>query len=149
MSHPILKLSWLWLLLAFTQFGCSDLIDKPQSKADATEASVESVLASGRLFSVALEWNTPLVAEDYLDATLRFTEPNGAPAEEISAVEFIPEMPSMGHGTVMDEQTVTATGVGVFHIAKIYLIMGGEWVITVKAKINGKADTALITVQVP
>lgn len=110
-------------------------------------AGVES--KNGR-FVVLLEWQTPLEAEAYLKANLTFADASRKLPASVADVSFEPWMPSMGHGTAMDDQTITkdAASPHIFAVNDAYLIMGGEWEIKVTATVNGVPDTAYVAARV-
>lgn len=97
-------------------------------------------------FVVVLAWQSELLAEEYLNAKLTFADSLRLLPLTVTDVAFEPWMPSMGHGTTMDDQRVSedAEAANVFLVKDAYLIMGGEWEIRVTATVNGVRDVALI-----
>ncbi len=135
-------------LLTANFLGCGKSPEKTPERHVARELGGKS-LSSQELFAATLVWTeTPVKAETYVQAILSFYGKDGATAESISDVEFIPTMPSMGHGTAMDEQVVQYGSSGAVTIDKVYLIMGGSWEIKVKATVNGATDTVTFKVDV-
>jgi hypothetical protein len=117
----------------------------------AAVAAAEPGLAKDGHFRVSLTWLTELKAETYLQAKLRFSVPSGAAVTEVKDLKFDPWMPSMGHGTVTDEQTLTleAGQADTILVDRVYFIMGGAWDVRLDATVNGQADSATLSVEVP
>lgn len=101
-------------------------------------------------FVVLLEWQSELKAEEYLNAKLTFADGSRLQPQTVTDVAFEPWMPSMGHGTAMDDQTVSgdSESANVFLVKDAYLIMGGEWEIKVTATVNGVKDVARVEARV-
>lgn len=126
---------------------------EPPKNEDGDEPIIGADLgvgSKGGQFVVVLEWQTPLEAEEYLSARLTFADAVRKQPASVADVAFEPWMPSMGHGTAMDDQTITADAASpyIFAVSDAYLIMGGEWEIKVTATVNGVRDTAYVAARV-
>ncbi len=135
--------------------GCGSLASKP-SKQGLDRPTVENTASDGSVtasqggFTARLTWHDGLIAsERYLTAKVVFLSGSGSAATEVQDVTFIPTMPSMGHGTAMDEQSIAGAEKGVVTVENVYLIMGGTWDIAVTATVDGKRDTVHFKVEVP
>ena len=111
----------------------------------------EGIAAKQGKFVVKLDWLSGPKSEDFVKARLTFATTQRAVPSTVSDVVFNPQMPSMGHGTSMDDQTIAAdeSSTNVFIVDGIWFIMGGPWEILVTAKVDGISDTAAIPVDVP
>ena len=118
-------------------------------------ASKPGLVSEQAAFYVAPQWSDNLKAG--VDATnsveLSFTTgPERTPAESVTVESFDPRMPSMGnHGTNKTKQSLrqTDTGKNTWIVEGLVFTMGGEageWVVTIEATVNGKADTIKIPV---
>lgn len=88
-------------------------------------------------FDVSLTFASP-PAEGLVDVTIRVMSMG---AEVTGAtVEFVPTMPSMGHGT--DPVVVTEVGGGDYAGADVNFLMGGVWQIDVVVTSGATTDTA-------
>jgi hypothetical protein len=110
----------------------------------------EGVLSRAGHFAVKIEWPAGAKAEEYIKARLTFATGARLKPASVTGIVFDPQMPSMGHGTVTDDQVLTSVGDSgyEFQVAGVYFIMGGPWEIDVTAIVNGQMDTAAVPVEV-
>lgn len=108
-------------------------------------------LSTNHSFIAKLDWIKGPVAQADSHATLTFVTSSGLAPSTVTDVVFNPQMPSMGHGTAMDDQVirVDATKPYIFDVNGIYFIMGGSWVVHVTATVDGQRDVADFSAVVP
>jgi hypothetical protein len=158
--------------LAFTAFSCGKISDgnqktpdpkEPEPKAPETELILdddkpetilkegEGQVSKGGKFIVKLEWLSDAKAERFVKARLTFATPQRTKASSVSAIIFDPQMVSMGHGTSVKDQVISAEANSkhILTVDKVYFIMGGPWEIRVTAEVDGAIDTATINVDIP
>jgi hypothetical protein len=145
-------LSWSKIgFLALLSLGCGQ--EKRKETPHVSPAGLTlngGVVARQGGFTARLTWlSGDVKSEHYLTALVTFYSPTGVLASQVSGVEFVPTMPSMGHGTAMDEQVIRVTGPSEVTVEKAYLIMGGAWDIAVSATVDGVRDTVHFKVEVP
>lgn len=118
-----------------------------QGEADLLRAGY--TYSGNKEFAVRWQWLSEVRAQQLIDARMSFVDANGLAASSISGVTVEPWMPSMGHGTAMDDQVISQEDNATFLVKGIYLIMGGPWEIKINAALGQRRDTALIAVRVP
>lgn len=152
MKHHILVALSLLLWLGSCGTEKKNTRTKPSPNlplAKETTLAPGAVWTASKRASIKMNWNGAILAEQFLSGTLTFYDDQAQAASIVENIEFIPDMPSMGHGTDMEDQKYETVSPGVVKITGIYLIMGGPWRITIKAKINGKDEVAEMEIDVP
>ena len=137
--------------------SCGDLKTQKRNTTDESSRQSDAIMAAGRslskngIFAAKVEWLTGPIAEDYSKARLTFLTPTNRAPDTVSDIQFTPFMPSMGHGTLVKEQKITAEAgsPNIFQVDKIYFVMGGPWEIRLTATVDGRKDLAVIPVKVP
>lgn len=119
-------------------------------KIDGLDLS-KTILSNDGHWRVAVTWNTGPVfsprpqIENKLQ--LLFVTPNGAAVDSVKDVDFIPYMPNMGHG-LNSKQRIVIGEIGAVAVSELWFNMAGPWQITVKATVDGVADTAVFNADV-
>ena len=110
----------------------------------------EGVLAEGGNWVVALNWRA-LKHSDYIQADLVFATKDRLRPISIRDLKIDPQMPTMGHGTVTEDQTYhqSPDAPWLWRVDGIFLVMAGPWIIHVDAVVDDVKDSALVPVQVP
>jgi|GEM_PF-1390045 len=87
-------------------------------------------------------WCDQPTAEQFVRARLQIFDVAGVADQLV----VDPQMPSMGHGTYVDEQVVAVVdaAVGIVDVSGIYFIMGGDW--DVYVSISGERFTVPVVV---
>ncbi len=139
--------SFLIILTLIGLMGCGEE-KKPTPPVDVQKIS--TVPSKKSQFKVNLTWEKGPVADKFSTAKLLFFDKNDASLKGVKMISFVPDMPSHGHGTSMDDQKiVSGKEPNEIRVENVFFVMGGPWVITVTAEINGQTDTAEVSVDVP
>lgn len=115
----------------------------PQKESgEAAGIAEKYTLSQAKVFGIKWTWVGEPKAEVPAHASLTFATPDGAPPASVAEIVIDPWMPSMGHGTYTDDQTIAPVpGMpGAYLVDGLYFIMGGPWEIRVSAVVNGVKD---------
>ena len=139
----------IFVLFSLAAFAVS--CGSKMKNEDSVQKLENGIESQNKKFIAKLEWLSPLKASEYLDARLTVSTMNHAAPAAVAVSKFDPQMPSMGHGTAVDEQTITQDPVNaaVFNILKVFFIMGGPWEIYVTVKVDEIEDVVTIPVDIP
>ncbi len=144
-SRGILFSGLLGGLVAVTGGACSKQGDDPKPN---DQASFD--LDPNRKITLSLTWTANLVAENFLNAKLKFAVSDQSKVEKVTISKFKPWMPTMGHGTYTDKQKVIVSpeDPSVLTVENVYFTMGGPWEIEVGATVDGLPYDSKIPVTV-
>jgi hypothetical protein len=117
----------------------------PRAKIDGLDLA-QTVLSKDGHWRMKITWlNGPHVNEDQPienKVQLFFVTPSGAMVDTVKDLSVIPFMPSMGHGIGNRKPIITVGDLGIAEVRGLWL-MAGDWEFTVKATVDGVADTAV------
>ena len=105
---------------------------------------------SNGAFLVKVDWTSGPAVGSESKARLTFATSNRAMPGGVASVTFKGIMPSMGHGLSASKLSVQrdSTAANVYVVGGIYFAMGGDWDLTIGAKVDNAPGSLVISTSV-